>query len=247
MATGTSTVSAPVFHGNDPEQTTEYRTLSVLAIISLVIGLAAPLAIFAPFLLSIPLFGIAISLVALRRIAVSEGLLAGRGAATIGLVLCIASAVMPISHDMIQRTLRVNQAEKFGRDWVALVTSGNTKEAFRLTVDGTRPLPPAEPKAPPKPAPYETFVGLPIIKALQAAGAGANIRIRDTVEYQATSYRSIYIRQLYSVTPASTGGGGQPTEFVLSVQRATMPRESMSRWLVANYAPPQATADSSAK
>ena len=46
MATGTSRpVSAPVFHGDDPEQITDYRTLSVLAIISLVIGLIAPVAI----------------------------------------------------------------------------------------------------------------------------------------------------------------------------------------------------------
>ena len=45
MATGTSrTVSAPVFHDNDAEQTTEYRTLSVLAILSLVIGLISALA-----------------------------------------------------------------------------------------------------------------------------------------------------------------------------------------------------------
>jgi hypothetical protein len=251
MATGTSrTVSAPVFHGNDPEQITEYRTLSVLAIISLVMGLAAPLAVAAPFLLAIPLFGIAVSLVALRRIAVSEGVLAGRWAATIGLVLCVASAIMPISHDLIQRTIRVNQAEKFGRDWVALVTSGNSKEAFRMTVDGTRPAPPPEPNAPPKPAPYETFVDQPVIKALQAAGAGADIRIRDTVGYQAATYRSITVRQLYSVTPASAAGagaGGQPTEFVLSLQRATLPRESMSRWLVTSYAPPQTAADSSAK
>src|SRR6476620_3954579 len=116
MATSTSTTTtpSPVFHGDDPEQTTEYRTLSVLAIISLVMGLAAPLAVAAPFLLAIPLFGIAVSLVALRRIAVSGGVLAGRWAATLGLVLCVASAVLPISHDMIQRAIRVHQAETFG-------------------------------------------------------------------------------------------------------------------------------------
>jgi hypothetical protein len=251
MATGTSrTVSAPVFHGNDPEQITEYRTLSVLAIISLIMGLAAPLAVAAPFLLAIPLFGIAVSLVALRRIAVSEGVLAGRWAATIGLVLCVASAVLPISHDLIQRTIRINQAEKFGLDWVAMVTSGNTKEAFRHTVDGTRPMPPAEPNAPPKPNPYETFVGQPVIKMLQAAGVGADIRIRDTVDYQAANWRSITVRQLYSVTPGSTASAGansRPTEFVLSVQRATLPRESMSRWLVTSYAFSNATTDSSVK
>jgi hypothetical protein len=250
MATSTSpAASSPVFHGDDPEQVTEYRTLSVLAIISLIMGLAAPLAIAAPFLLAIPLFGIAVSLVALRRIQVSGGALAGRWLATIGLVLCVASAVLPVSHDLIQRAIRVHEAEKFGRDWVAMVTSGNLKQAFLLTVDATRPAPPPEPNTPPKASPYEAFIAQPLIKALQAAGANADIRIRDTVDYQAVTYRSITVRQLYSVSPAaaSASASGQPIEFVLSVQRATVPHESMSRWLVTSYASPKTATDSPAQ
>src|SRR5436305_15202732 len=104
MATSTSrTASSSVFHGDDPEQITEYRTLSVLAIISLIIGLISPVAIAAPFLLVVPFVGIAVSLLALRRIAVSGGVLAGRWAATLGLVLSLASAVVPVSHDVFQR------------------------------------------------------------------------------------------------------------------------------------------------
>jgi hypothetical protein len=255
MATGRSAiVSSPVFHGDDPEQTTEYRTLSVLAIISLVIGLAAPLAIAGPFLLAIPLFGIAVSLVALRQIAVSGGVLAGRWAATAGLVLCIASAILPVSRDAIQRAIRIHQAEKFGGDWIALVTAGDLKEAFHLTVDATRPpappdpsAPPSEPNAPPKPSAYDTFIANPVIKALQAIGPNAEIRIRETLAYQATSYRNISVRQLVAVTPAapsSSGSSNQPFEFVLSVQRAIIPRESMSRWLITSYDLPKPGADS---
>src|SRR4051812_10237928 len=236
MATGTSiTAATPVFHGDDPEQTTEYRTLSVMAIISLVIGLAAPLAIAGPFLLAIPFFGIAVSLVALRQIAVSGGALAGRWAATAGLVLCIASAIMPVSHDMIQRAYRVHQAENVGRDWIALVTSGELKQAFHLTLAATRSSPPPEPGAPPAPPAYDTFAAHPVIKALQAAGPNADVRILDTVDYQATTYRNIVVRLLVAVTPAAAAppsAGGQPFDFVLSLQRATVPRESMSRWLI---------------
>src|SRR4051794_32093172 len=180
MATSTThTASAPVFHGDDPEQTTEYRTLSVLAIISLVMGLASPLAVAGPFLLAIPLFGIAVSLVALRRIDVSGGVLAGRWMATVGLVLCVASAILPVSHAMIQRAIRVHDAETFGRNWVAMVTSGNLKEAFHSTTDATRPIAPPDPGAPPKAPPYDTFVNHPVIKALKAAGASADIRVRE--------------------------------------------------------------------
>ncbi len=250
MATGTSrTASAPVFHGDDPAQTTEYRTLSVLAIISLIMGLAAPLAIAAPFLLAIPLLGILVSLIALRRIAVSDGVLAGGWAATIGLALCIASAILPISHDMIQRAIRVHQAEAFGRDWVGLVTSGNLKQAFGLTIDAGRAQPPAEPNAPPKPAPYDDFLNQPAIKALHAAGENAKIEVRDTIDFQAQTYRNVMVRQLYVVTPASAasaGAAGQAIEVIVSVQRATNSRESMSRWLVASCVFPK-PADASTK
>jgi len=80
-----------------------------------------------------------------------------------------------------------------------------------------------------------------------AVGPNADIRIRDTVDYQAVTYRSITVRQLYSVTPApGAGASGQPVEFVLALQRATLPRESMSRWLITNYAPPKAAGDTAA-
>jgi hypothetical protein len=248
MATSTSNpLTTPVFHGDDPEQATEYTTLSVLAIIAFVFGLAAPLAIAGPFLLAIPFFGIAVALVALRRIAVSGGVLSGRWLATIGLGLCVASAVLPLSHRMVQRVMRQHEAEGFGRDWVALVTAGDLQKAFHLTADASRPAPPPEPNAPPKANPYQTFVDQPVIKALKAAGKDANIRISDTLEFQANSYRSIVVRQLYEVSPGSgsSGASSKPVEFVLSVQRATLPRESMSRWLITSYAFPKTDANPS--
>lgn len=260
MATGTTgTASAPVFHGDDHEQANEYSSLSVLAIIALVIGIAAPLAIAAPFLLAVPLFGIAVSLVALRRIAVSGGTLAGRGAATLGLVLCVASAVLPVSRDLFQRAIRVNQAETFGKTWVSLVTSGSLKQAFRMTVDSTRPVapnPPGEPGKPPAPGdpspapkvnPYETFVADPVIKALEAAGAKADVSVRDTLDFQVATYRNVTVRQLYRVIPEPSSASAQPFEFILSVQRGVIPRESMSRWLVMAYIIPKTDADSALK
>jgi hypothetical protein len=146
---------------------------------------------------------------------------------------------------MIRRAIRQHQAESFGREWVDLVTSGDLQRAFHFTVDSTRPAPPAEPNAPLKPSPYEAFVAQPVIKALEAAGKNPVIRIRDTLEFQANSYRSIVVRQLYEVSPAveSSGASKKPVEVVLSVQRAMLPRESMSRWLVTNYAFPKTDAN----
>ncbi len=59
------------------EDEAPYRTMSVLSIVGLVLGVAAPLAMFAPLLFAIPIAGAAVSLLALRRIALSEGRLSG--------------------------------------------------------------------------------------------------------------------------------------------------------------------------
>ena len=117
-------MSTPAFHSDDPEQISGYRTLSVLAIVSLVFGLVSPLALAGPFLIAIPLFGIGVALLALRRIAVSGGVLAGAGRRRSGHVLCVASVFAPFSRDLTFRLIRLNEAEAFGRHWIALVTSG---------------------------------------------------------------------------------------------------------------------------
>ncbi len=86
-----------------------------------------------------------------------------------------------------------------------------------------------------------------MIKALQAAGANAEIRFRDTLEYQPTTYQYVTIRQQFFVGSASaapTSAGSQPTEFVLTIQRAKLPRESMSRWLVSRIDDAKGVADS---
>jgi len=244
MATGTtSSVSAPAFHADDPEQTIEYRSLSVLAIISLVFGLASPLAFAAPLLSFIPVLGIALSILALRQIAVSDGIVAGRGAAMFGLVLCVVSVIAPFTRDYVLRSIREHQAKEFALDWIQRVTSGDMEPAFHLTVDGTRPQAPPPKGMPPEPGPpmptkppYQDFLDQPIIKQLKAVGPNANISFLGTREYSPTTFRNMVIRQRLAVAPASASGKnneGAPIEIVVAVQRAKLPGEGASRWLIA--------------
>src|SRR5689334_11203022 len=174
MATGTSSnVSAARFHSDDSEEVAQYHSLSVLAIISLVFGLAAPLAFGMPLLVAIPLFGIAISILALHRIAASDGALTGSWMAVAGLFLCVACAVAPFTRDFIFRSIRIHEAQSLAQKWFELIVAGHPDQAFRLTVDGNRPPPapatPATPGVPGEPPPktdyYQTFLSSPIIKA----------------------------------------------------------------------------------
>ncbi len=236
-------MSTPAFHSDDPEQIGGYRTLSALAIVSLVFGIVSPVALAGSFLLAIPLFGIGVALLALRRIAVSGGVLTGSSAATIGLVLCVASVFAPFSRDLTFRLIRLNEAEAFGRNWIALVTSGRSEPAFHLTIDGVRPPPrpeagakpgPGSPPPPPQKDPYQTFLEQPVIKALAAAGATAEIHPGRILSYDPQSYRRVTIRQLFAVGPASATptASSQSVQTIVSLQRGQMPGEAMSRWLV---------------
>ena len=219
--TTTSTAHEPAFHADDLE-VANYRTLSGLAIVSLVFGLAAPVSYAFPVLLAIPLFGIAVSLLALRRIDTSDGALTGRGAAITGLVLCVGSVCATLGYAQMSRFLHVRQAEAFGRQWITLVSFGRLDQAYKMTVTGSRPEPPPTPGAPmPEETPFESFTDNAVIQQLVDAGAGAEVRFAETTSYDRMPGQQCYVTQRFSVTPAeaatptasgSSLAGGRPPD-----------------------------------
>jgi hypothetical protein len=234
----------PAFHADDVDQVAEYRTVSVLAIISLLFGLASPLCLLSRLLLIIPLLGAVISVLALRRIAAS-GMLTGRGAAVTGLVLCIACGAATLSRDTVTRHLRTAQAEEFGRSWLRLVAAGDTDQAFRLTVDGARPPAPAEPGAPPPTTtPRDEFLKNELVKKISAAGPDAEIELLGTPQYAAYSSRHHVVNQRFLVSPKGSANGAESPEAIeseLKLERARFAGERGTRWLVSGYAPNPAT------
>jgi hypothetical protein len=234
MATGTSSrAPSPAFHTVDLEQATEYRSFSVSAIIAVVLGLASPLCFGAPLLSLIPIAGIAVSIFALRRIAASDGALAGRWAAVMGLILSAALVVAPVSRGLVLRSMRSQQSREFATSWLTLVTSGHSDEAFRLTLDSTRGSAPVEPgeKAAPE-NPKDRFLGQPQVKALAAAGADAEIRFAGTLAYDPERFPLVYVRQKFQVVPKATNSDVHPVDVALTLQRARLPKEGRSRWIV---------------
>jgi hypothetical protein len=238
MATGTSSrVTTPAFHAGDPDDTTEYRTLSVLAIVSLIFGLASPLCFGATLLMVIPLFGILISILALQRIAASDGALAGGWAAATGLVLCVVFATAPITRTLVLRMMRTHQAEAFGRSWIELLLAGETERAFRLTIESTRPASRPEPGRPaPKESPFDMFKDQPEVKALAAAGPDATVRFEGNLAYESPSFARVLVRQKYSVIPQPTRSGASAIDLLLTLERMKLAAEGRSRWLVYSLA-----------
>lgn len=233
--TGTSIGgSSAAFHVDDSEQASGYRTLSIPAIVSLVLGLASPLCFGAPLLFVIPIAGIAISLFALIRIDSSGGALAGRPAAVVGLILSTAMVVAPTTRAYVIEHVRTKQGIEFADSWLNFVTSGQTEKAFKLTNDSLKGPPPPDPEhKSDKPAdPYDTFLAQPLIKALSALGADAQVQLLEVSGYDPHSFEQVFVQARYEVKPAGSKPGAAPVTIVLTLQHGRLAREGRSRWMV---------------
>lgn len=230
------------FHTEDVEQVESYRTMSKLALASLLLGLAAPVCLFAPLLFVIPVLGATLGIAALRRIAKSDEMLAGRGAAVCGLAISVFMIASAMSYAAVVQQLRANQASKFGQQWISLLLDGKRSEAFQLTVAGSRPAPPPEPGAPPgRPVanPYDQFTENASIKLIEAAGAGASIRLDRTVAYEARPRGQFTVMQDFLVTPKTSEPGGktagQPIGVTLTLDRSATDTPNPPEWSVRNF------------
>ncbi len=241
-ATARPTDSAPAFHAEDVDQVADYRSVSVLAILSLLIGLASPLVLLSRLFLVLPLLGAAFSLIALRRVATSSELLAGRWAATAGLALCVACGIAALSRDGVTRYLRTTQAAEFGRKWLTTLAANETEQAFRMTVEGTRPPAQPEPGTPPSAtSPYDEFMKDPLVQQISTAGATAKVARLETQEYSELSRRDVLVRQRFRITPqgeADKSGSTDAIEADLTLQRSRFPGRREPLWLIAKFESP---------
>jgi hypothetical protein len=222
-----------------PDATAEsgdYSSVSVLAIASLLLGLASPLCIFGTLLLVIPLAGMAVSLAALGRIAASGGMLAGRPAAVLGLVISIGTGTAVTSHALAIRQLRVDQAAEIGKEWIKAMLSGDTQRAFLLAYGDLPPNSDQPQDFGPEGSPYHRFMQWSTVRALSSAGKGADIQFVETVRFGNQGRGECYVRQRFLVIPqGSTGAGngarGRPINVLLQLHRMKALGASYMTWL----------------
>jgi hypothetical protein len=238
VSTTTQPPAEPAFHSDDVEHVADYQSLSVLALFSLLIGLTSPLSLFGKGFLLLPLSGIALSLIAMRRIAASEGRLAGRWAASIGLVLCVLAGAGAVARNSVARHMRTNQAENFARAWLMRITSDQLEQAFKLTYDGARPLAPREPgMPPPEKTPFEIFISDPCIQKITAAGKDAAVELVDTLHYTPQTRRVVSVQQRFRIIPTgdpAKSASNDPIEVDLTLLRSHFRAERM-HWLVSRF------------
>jgi len=233
----TGAAAAPAFQAEGDDQLVRYGSLSTLALLGLVFGLAAPLCFMAPLLLAIPLLGAGVSLVALRHIEASEGVLVGRTAALTGLALCVGCGCAMISRVKLIEHLHYRQAESLSLEWLGLLLSDQVEPAFRLTVLGASPATAATDLPPGEPAkdPLQEFSDDPVVQAVRAAGKDAEIRREETLAVENRGQGQYLFRRKYVITPRQDPPRSEPFGIVLTLQRGRLPGRRSLRWVVMAY------------
>jgi hypothetical protein len=238
--TAPATASKSPDRAADGDEGTSYRTLSILALASLLLGLAAPLCLAAPLLMVIPVCGAVLGIAAVLRIDASDGAMVGRTAALVGLGLSVASICAAYTRTSLTQTMLSAQARSAGEQFVQLLHAGDVDKAFELTLahaQGPPPKPPQEkggPPAEPPPDPFETFRTNPVVISLTKLGPEAKIRFERDLAFAPGARDEYSIAEQYLVTgDANAGGSSLPLR--LTMLRIRPSRLTNARWVVERY------------
>jgi hypothetical protein len=226
---------ADVVIGGD--EVTTYRTISAVAIIGLLLGIAAPLCLAAPLLLAIPLFGIAVTLLAVARVAASEGTMIGRRAALIGLGLCVGSLFMYGSRELVARQMISRQAREVALEWIKQLQAGNVAEAFGLSSASTSQPEPPPPRnfpgadeTPPDPA--TVFRNNPVVRFLTSVGTAAKVHYVRDIKLQRLTRGQAYIQQQYDVSQPNSD---REVSLKIMLERLSSGRQTPAAWTVGDF------------
>jgi len=211
----------------------QYRSLNVTAVVGLLLGLLAPLALIHPVLWIVPPLGIIGCSAALWQIARNSSALCGRRVALAGLVLSIVFGIVAPTHLFAYRWLIRNEARQFALAWFEFLGRGEPHKA-RLMIPNPRFRPPLTDQVwdiyredPSWREKLQEYVSRPLIRTLLALGDKARVRYYDTTRLY-EFHRDIFIHQTYAVTYDEDGR--EKTFFVgLTLKRVELP-DGTANW-----------------
>ena len=212
--------SVPDVHITDPQdaELAAYRSLAVQAVLGLIFGLLAPLALIDPMLWAAPVLGAMFSWWALRRIRNNEPAFAGRKIAMVGLTLSLLFLAAAPTDWLVYRGMVRDEAQQFSALWFKYLAQDEPFKAHQLT---TAPQL-RQPLDDNLQAFYrggsrvrddiEAYVNWPLVRTLLALGPKAQVRFYQTTE-QARDNADDQVAQCYAVTYDE--GGEKKSFFVL--------------------------------
>lgn len=114
------------------EDLMQYREISRLAIVGLVLGILSVLAVFTSVLWIVPVIAIILSLIAYYQIGRSE-LLTGQGMALAGMGLAALWLGLSVTQSAVKQHALVTASREMAADWLDLILEKKYMEAHQLT------------------------------------------------------------------------------------------------------------------
>jgi hypothetical protein len=199
--------SVPDVHITDPQDAeyAAYRALAVQAIVGLLFGLLAPLAMLSEWLWAMPALGLFFSSWALRRLKRDPEALTGRKLAWVGLSISLLFAVAAPTDWLVYRRAVSNEARQFADLWFRYVTHDEPQKAHQLTVPPSARQPLGDnlwgfygnnPRAQ---RDLEGYVRSPLARTLLALGPRARVRFYKTIG-QSHEDSDDLVEMVYAVT-----------------------------------------------
>jgi hypothetical protein len=204
--------SVPDVHITDSQDAllAEYRSLAGQAVVGLIFGLLAPLAIVDPMLWAVPALGVFFSWWALRRIRKAEPEIVGRKMALFGLMFSLLFLAAAPGNWLVYRRLLSDEARQFSALWLQYIAQDEPQKAFQLTIAPENRLPLDD-----KLGVYyrdnsaareqlEKYVELSPVKTLLALGPRAQMRF-DQTAVQGKDSQNDFVSQWYDVSYEEDG------------------------------------------
>ena len=109
------------FSDMESVESADYVPVSLLAVVSLVLGLLSAVALLHPLLSGVGVVAICLSALALRRIAGSETPPTGRSLALVGLFLPMLCCSWSYSREFVRQKILYSHGRDFAEQWLTLV------------------------------------------------------------------------------------------------------------------------------
>ncbi len=129
---------------HDADEWGQYRSLSTLSVIALLLGLCSALAFVSPLMFVVPLAAVAAALLAWKRIVSSDGNLSGSRLACAGLALAVLFASASLARVQFRDRIMRGQADSVAQQWLSFAAKGSAEQMLELmTKEASEKISPA--------------------------------------------------------------------------------------------------------
>jgi hypothetical protein len=218
----------------------EYGRFSGWALVALLLGLLSAAAIAGPILWFIPLLGIVISLVAMKKIKASDCQLSGWHVALLGLLLSLFFGMAGPARTVSRRYYLETRAAHFAVKFMELLQQNQPAAAFQLTLPAGARKPiaadgaDADEKNPSAKKAYDDFLALAPVKSLLRMGPQAKLELlSSTISASGDAQDEVVVR--YRIHNPEVNGA-KSTTVLMDVQRTLAYSSQTEQWRIVPWA-----------